>query len=504
MKIKEWCKNHPNRITFIVLCIFSSIIYMQFILGHYATDTYTISEVGYDTYIKSWYLTDGRIFSALFLFIIKIFNISIEWANTISILIAIVLSNLAVIQIVKWIERYVKISDFKGKIFLTLICYTIIWNFTYVENMYFLESSVMALSVLFYTMTAIKLVEEKKWNNLKALIFAILGVISYQGTIGFVFILIALMTFVKNPKNYKKNIIDIIKSGIVAGIAVVVDLEVINIAEKILGTNQRRLGSLANIIPNFKFIVAYTSDILKRTCNLYPDYLFIIFSIAIAIILLINLTKQKEKNNQYIIFVKMIILFVLGVFSGSVTYFLTLNGFWAGRLRFAIGSILGILFLYIAAQTNLFFGKNKEERMLQYATQTIFVIYFLTVIVCNVFCMYEHKQVNKLEEAECREILNYINRYEEETQSKVENIQVITIRDQVNKTYYSQVYDKNVLTYSGIRSDWSAVGCINFYTKKGLVQRNEDVPNEVFEKIINSDQEEICIGNTLYVKCYMY
>ena len=92
MKIKEWCKNHPNRITFIVLCIFSSIIYMQFILGHYATDTYTISEVGYDTYIKSWYLTDGRIFSALFLFIIKIFNISIEWANTISILIAIVLS----------------------------------------------------------------------------------------------------------------------------------------------------------------------------------------------------------------------------------------------------------------------------------------------------------------------------------------------------------------------------------------------------------------------------
>ena len=157
----------------------------------------------------------------MFLFIIKIFNISIEWANTISILIAIVLSILAVIQIVKWIERYVKISDFKGKIFLTLICYTIIWNFTYVENMYFLESSVMALSVLFYTMTAIKLVEGKKWNNLKALIFAILGVISYQGTIGFVFILIALMTFVKNPKNYKKNIIDIIKSGIVAGIAVV-------------------------------------------------------------------------------------------------------------------------------------------------------------------------------------------------------------------------------------------------------------------------------------------
>ena len=59
----------------------------------------------------------------------------------------------------------------------------------------------------------------------------------------------------------------------------------------------------------------------------------------------------------------MVILFVLGVFSGSVTYFLTLNGFWAGRLRFAIGSILGILFLYIAAQTNLFFGKNKERKI---------------------------------------------------------------------------------------------------------------------------------------------
>ena len=42
MNLKEWCKNNYNKVIFISLCIFSSIVYMQFIMGHYATDTYIL------------------------------------------------------------------------------------------------------------------------------------------------------------------------------------------------------------------------------------------------------------------------------------------------------------------------------------------------------------------------------------------------------------------------------------------------------------------------------
>ena len=148
--------------------------------------------MGYDTYMKNWYLTDGRIFSAMFLFIMKIFNLSVENANTISLLFAIVITNISVMKIFNWTEKYVQIKNIKEKIILLIICYVIFWNFTYIENMYFLESSIMALSVLFYTMSAISLVEKNKYSFLKALMFAILGIISYQGTIGFLFILTAL------------------------------------------------------------------------------------------------------------------------------------------------------------------------------------------------------------------------------------------------------------------------------------------------------------------------
>ena len=149
MSLKKWCKNNYNKVLFVSLCVFSSIVYIQFIIGHYATDTYNIAYVGYDTYMKNWYLTDGRIFSAMFLFIMKIFNLSVENANTISLLFAIVITNISVMKIFNWTEKICANKKYKRKdnFANNMLCDFL--NFTYIENMYFLESSIMALSVLF-------------------------------------------------------------------------------------------------------------------------------------------------------------------------------------------------------------------------------------------------------------------------------------------------------------------------------------------------------------------
>ena len=107
MSLKKWCKNNYNKVLFVSLCVFSSIVYIQFIIGHYATDTYNIAYLGYDTYMKNWYLTDGRIFSAIFLFIMKIFKLSVESANTISLLFAIVINDISVMKRFNCIDKYV-------------------------------------------------------------------------------------------------------------------------------------------------------------------------------------------------------------------------------------------------------------------------------------------------------------------------------------------------------------------------------------------------------------
>ena len=168
----------------------------------------------------------------------------------------------------------------------------------------------------------------------------------------------------------------------------------------------------------------------------------------------------------------------------------------------SIGSMLGILFLYIAAKTNIF--NLSKENIISRLIKIVFLIYFSTTIISNILNIYEHKQVNKLEKTECEEISKNIEKYEKETNNKIEKIQIILITDEPQKTYYTQSHVKNVLTYSGIRSNWSAVGCINFYTKKNLKETNIKIPKEELEEINKNTDLQICIGDTLYVKCYMY
>lgn len=497
--MKKYIKKHPNIIIFSILCIISSIIYIRFILGHYATDTYNIINVGYATYIKNWYLIDGRIFSAIFLFIAKILNLSTQYVNAISIILAIIITNIAVIELLKWSKKYIVCEKTNSKIILILICYIIIWNFMYIENMYFLESCVMALSVLFYILSSKELVEKQKNYLLKSTIYTILGVISYQGTIGFIFLLTTLMTFIKNPKDYKSNICDIIKSGITAVIAVSIDMCIVKEFEKIIGITQTRLGEISNITINIKIIYLETINILKETCNLYPHYLLIILTSITLILLTINqIINKKEKT----IILKSLIIIIVAILSSSVTFIISMTSFYTGRLRFCIGSMLGILVLYIAAKTNIF--NLSKENIISRLIKIVFLIYFSTTIISNILNIYEHKQVNKLEKTECEEISKNIEKYEKETNNKIEKIQIILITDEPQKTYYTQSHVKNVLTYSGIRSNWSAVGCINFYTKKNLKETNIKIPKEELEEINKNTDLQICIGDTLYVKCYMY
>ncbi len=89
-------------------------------------------------------------FQLCFLLIMKICNLPVHSANTISLLFAIVITNISVMKIFNWTEKICANKKYKRKkIILLIICYVIFWNFTYIENMYFLESSIMALSVLF-------------------------------------------------------------------------------------------------------------------------------------------------------------------------------------------------------------------------------------------------------------------------------------------------------------------------------------------------------------------
>ena len=49
-------------ITYIIIFVITCIIFIPFLIGHYATDTYNVINIGYEKYAIEWSLNDGRIF----------------------------------------------------------------------------------------------------------------------------------------------------------------------------------------------------------------------------------------------------------------------------------------------------------------------------------------------------------------------------------------------------------------------------------------------------------
>lgn len=88
--------------------------------------------------------------------------------------------------------------------------------------------------------------------------------------------------------------------------------------------------------------------------------------------------------------------------------------------------------------------------------------------------------------------------------NEVKKVQIITIECEEEKSYYSQVAAHNVLTYNGLSANWSAVGCLNFFSQKELIEEKGEISQEILYEVMDNVEDEVCIGDTIYMKCYMY
>jgi len=74
----EKTKNKTSIICFIILNILVILIFLPWLKGHYATDTYNIMNVGYEHYSINNSLIDGRIFMFLIMQLAEFINIKCE------------------------------------------------------------------------------------------------------------------------------------------------------------------------------------------------------------------------------------------------------------------------------------------------------------------------------------------------------------------------------------------------------------------------------------------
>ena len=484
-------KNKKQLIIFLITFIVTCIIFIPFLTGHYATDSYNIANIGYEEYAIKWSLKDGRIFMCLICLRAGKLNISIEAFTFITLFISLIISNITVIFLMEVIKKYKEPKNVIQEIILILISYITIFNFMYLEDMYFAESIVMSLALMLFTISANILVEKNKNYIIKSLILNIIGIMCYQGTIGMFFAFVTLFTILKNKNNIKQIIIDIIKSGILALIAILINMVTVKIVGNIINIEQTRIGQLSDIFNNIKVIISTLPTILQETCNLFPKNMLIIFTILLTFVIIIYTYRNKEKNS--ITYKYLAIIFML-IASGCIVNVLKLTSFYKGRLRNSIRALIGVLFIFLYVETNIFEKKEK----LSIVTYLLLIAFTVINILNYENIMFQHKEINNIEKLQVKEIEKFIDEYEKNTGLKVTKITKIP-----QKTRYEK--NENDITRNALRTNWAADGVINFYTKRNL--KTVDLTEEqaiYFYKNCDKEKEYQCIDDILYVNVYVF
>lgn len=457
-------------------------MYINWVTMHYASDTYNIMNVGYEQYALRWSLKDGRLFMAIITYIASKVNMPINLFVIGNLIVGIFISCLCVIKI-KNIVLENKEKNLKDTIIVTAIAFFTIFNFMYIENMYFVESSVMAISLLCFIYSANNLVEKNK--IILPTILAIIGITAYQGTIGFLMAFTFLITLIKDKKDTKTIIIDFLKATAITVIAIIFNMLLVKVIGNITGQVQNRVGSVSQIFSNIIYIIHNYLTILKDSCGLFPKYLFLIFIAIIFMISIIYDIKNKTNNTIKIFFIT-----VVTIASGFLVSVGTLSSFYTGRLRFCIGAVIGFLLIYMFVKM-----KNKNMKII---LTTMIIIYGIANIWDCLYITNEHKQVNKYEKQEVEEIQEYIENKE------VNKIAILVIKGKSNKTYFEEINSQSVITYNALRCDWAAEGLVNFYIENNLQRIN--LTKEQLEKYskIKDDKGYEIVDDILVLETYMY
>ena len=334
----------------------------------------------------------------------------------------------------------------------------------------------MGFSVLFYILAVKQIVDKKKLYALKAGLLAIIATFCYQGTIGLFALYGVVFSIAKNGKNIKEILKDFGVIILITIISFVANLIQIDIATYLVGTTQKRLNGIQNLLENFIYVLARFGTMVFNTmfmsnCGLFPNYLMMIFVSIIALMAGIYEVQTKENG---IVF-NIIFLFALTVLITFAMCIVSIASYDTGRIHVPVGALIGVIFIYLFCKTSIF----EEETIIKYLIITTLIAYNLITIVNTISLLYQHKQVNELEKEQCEGLEDYIETYERENNVKITEARYFKLSNMKKYGYFEEIKNESVLTYDGVACTWSAIGTINFYTGRDFADNYlEAYPNK--------------------------
>lgn len=453
-----------NLIIYLILILITIIMCFPYLTEHYSSDDYTIIGYGYYKYGIEKFLNDGRVFSSVITLLAGYWNLPIKVFIQGLFYIGILISCLCVIKIKNIITKIKPEKNLKETVLVFGISYCIIFNFMYLENMYFAEIPIMALGILLFIKSSEKLVESK---YLKSLAYLIIGELCYQGTINFFITFTFLLLIIKNKGIDKEVIKKVIISGLFCLISVGINLIQIKICGKIFGLEQSRLGGIQKIPGNIIYIMLHIGNVLTDTCDFFPKYGFLIFLLILYITTFIyDLVKIKEYSNSF----NLLLISIVAIFSSVAINIVSLSSFGLGRMVFSIGALIGLIFMYLYCSTNIF----GESKIFKYFLLFALSIYIVMNFLNYTLQMYCNKKANEMDKEEALQVNEYILEYEKNNNIEVKNIAFTYDK---NITWNYNLFFDTSYTSRALMIWWCNIDALNYYTGRKLetVQMDKNI-----------------------------
>lgn len=223
----------------------------------------------------------------------------------ITLIIGLIVSNFCVYFLKKILIEYMENKNEKIEIFTWIISFVIIYNFTYIDNLYFVECIVMAIGLLL----TLKAVDQFYKNNIfKALILMFLSTFCYQ-IIPMLFVVFCMLIECLKQEKIKTIIKNVFLSGCLLGITYIIHYMCISVFHKILYIEKElsRASDLALnkidlnvILYNIEKLVEKTYEIVITNHGIFYKYAFVVFWILFFMIFIYIWDFNKESFIKFL------------------------------------------------------------------------------------------------------------------------------------------------------------------------------------------------------------
>lgn len=484
--------NKIKKMTFLIVFLIVIISTIPFSKPHYSIDTLEFLNNGYDIYIHSKFLVDGRIFSAMLLKLV--IDMPMKYIIPIFYIIGIFISCIAVMCIRNLIIYYIKTEE-KVNIIPTIIGYCIIFNFMYIDTFQFMEFPIIALSVLIYVVVSKIIVEKKKFYIVKSFILTLIAMFCYQGTITVLIVTTFVILIIKNKKLNKNVILDMLKLGIIIFITILINY---GFTEIMGGTDRLKL----NILENAKSAFINLYMIIFNSNNHYPKYLQLIFFSIILIYCLVKKVKILNLIWIWSISIGINIITLITTGSGMMN-----SNVLFGRVFFTIGGLIGYIFMYLWCTNDIM----RNDKIIK----GFLIIYFVTILITYFHYTHLYMKGQYIDEYIITNIDKVISKYESQTGNKIEkfiyqrdfdNFELLSTQNILNKKYHKS--DLTIISSARRSNESISDALFKLYINRKIEQiprGDMDVKEEYFNNIdlneidIFDERRFVFVDDTVYI-----